>query len=367
MLAVIVVSMVATQHAPRSQQRSQGRCKRKEEGGQSPYVQRPGSGGELMCGPKPTRQYFEHGVATNRSAVSGEGTLSAEPLQALARRHAGAYSAARPFKHIVIDNFLPESLSLASMHELQAKHESGSPFWKTRTTRMGLKRGRGGYPENADGGAFGPATAKLFDFFQSARFVAFLETLTGIRNLVTDVKLFGGGPFSIINGGFLSLHTDFNKHMSCTQRDLKAFDRKVGRTPSPVIPAGCRVVTPGWRRINVLLYLNQDWREPWGGAFELWQTDQNYSFLDYHTKVVPQLNRLTVFSVTDISIHGHLDEINHPQGETRKSLSFYYYTPDVDDEPLITHNLHESIYMPGHAVKRSTNRWREMVPRYIIR
>jgi len=357
MLAVI---MVAMQHAPGSQRRSRlkGFCERVL----SPHLQRAGSGGELMCGPKPTKQYFNHGVATNRSAVSGKGTLSAERLQALARRHAGAYSAARPFKHIVIDNFLPESLSLASMHEIQARHESNSSFWKTRTTKMGFKRGRGGYPDNTDGGAFGPATAKLFDFFQSARFVAFLETLTGIRNLVTDVKLFGGGPFSIINGGFLSLHTDFNKHMSCG-----AAHSRMSPVPSTVIPAGCQVVTPGWRRINVLLYLNQDWRESWGGAFELWQTDQNYSFLDYHTKVVPQLNRLTVFSVTDISIHGHLDEVNHPQGDTRKSLSFYYYTPDIDDEPLITHNLHESIYMPGHAAKRSTNRWREMVPRYIIR
>lgn len=324
----------------------------------SPYVQRPGSGGELMHGPPWEKQYFKHKPAANRSAVQGRAALSGEALQVLARQHAEAYATARPFKNIVIDGLLPQPLALACMRELQAKHEATS-FWKTRQTTMGFKRGRGGYPENAEGGAFGLSTARLFDFFQSPRFVDFLKTLTGIRDLMIDRRMFGGGAFSIINGGFLSLHTDFNQHLQCSE--------KKHRELSTQVPPGCTVATPGWRRINVLLYLNQDWREEWGGSFELWRTDGNYSFLDYYAKVLPQFNRVVIFSVTDTSIHGHLDQINHPLGDTRKSLSFYYYTRDIHDEPLITPLLHESIYMPGHAAKRSKSRWHKMVPRYIIR
>lgn len=323
------------------------------------YVQRKGSGGELMRTPK-LKPPLSSSTPTTQGAARGNGRIKARDLQALARRHAFAYSIAQPYKHLVLDDFLPQKLALGSMRELQAKHAEGPSFWKTRNTSMGFKRGRGGYPANTQGGDFGQNTAKLFDFFQSRRFVAFLETLTGIHNLTTDSHMYG--IFSIINGGYLSLHTDFNKHLQCSKADKH---RQLQL--STEVAAGCSVVTPGCRRINVLLYLNQDWLEEWGGSFELWETDREYSSLDYHTKILPLLNRLVIFSVTDISIHGHLDVVNHPQGDTRKSLSFYYYSPTIDNEPLITPLLHESLYMPSHAKARSIDRWRKMTPKYIVR
>lgn len=319
-----------------------------------------------MYGPPKHRQRYTFGTAINVSATRGAGHLSHSALQDFARRYASTYSSADPYKHIVIDNLVPEALAHACMKELQAKHylpsssaSGASSFWKSRSTPMGAKRGRGGYPENTQAEVFGPSTVRLFDFFQSRRFVAFLETLTGIRNLTADSRMFGGGPFSIVNGGFLSLHTDFNKHQTCQKGLLPIPNNE----PIP----GCRVVTPGWRRLNLLMYLNEGWREEWGGSFELWETDPRYSFLQYSKKVLPLLNRIAIFSVTDVSIHGHLDSVNHPHGEARKSLSFYYYTPTIDDEPLITPLLHESVYMPGHAALRSVERWRTMVPKYTVR
>ena len=189
----------------------------------------------------------------------------------------------------------------------------------------------------------GQVTEKLVNFFQSQAWVKFLETLTGIPNLMIDPALWGAGPFSIKQAGYLSLHTDFNRH--------KTSDGKF--------------VTP-WRRINVLLYLNEDWKEEYGGSFELWKTDQQYSTIDYIKKVVPQFNRMAIFSVTDISIHGHLDLVNHPSGEHRKSISMYYYTANIDDEPLISANYHESIYIPGAWKTKSTNRSRTVVSKIIV-
>ena len=167
--------------------------------------------------------------------------------------------------------------------------------WKARMTPQGKKEGLQG---STDMTPIGSCTKQIVDFMQSPLWVRFLGDLTGIQNLTIDPMMFGGGPFSIHTGGYLSLHTDFNKH----------------------VVAG-KVVTPGWRRVNVLLYLNEGWQEEHGGSFELWRTNQNYKMLDYVLKVVPTLNRLAIFSVTDVSIHGHLDLINHPEGHTRKSIS----------------------------------------------
>ena len=190
----------------------------------------------------------------------------------------------------------------------------------------------------------GSCTKMIVDFMQAPLWVRFLGKLTGIQNLTIDKNMFGGGPFSIHTGGFLSLHTDFNKHV-----------------------VRGKVVTPGWRRVNVLLYLNEGWQEEHGGSFELWRTNRNYQMLDYVAKIVPTFNRLAIFSVTDVSIHGHLDSVNHPKGDTRKSISMYYYTPTVDDEPLITQVQHESLYMPDFQGTRSRRRWRKAVPRFIVR
>merc|ERR1712050_180715 len=155
-----------------------------------------------------------------------------------------------------------------------------------------------------------------------------------MENLTIDSRMWGAGSFSIPTDGFLSLHTDFNRHKT-----------------------GGKFVTPGWRRINVLLYLNEGWKEEHGGSFELWQTDQAYSSLEYTVKAVPTFNRMAIFSVTDVSIHGHLDAVNHPNGLGRKSISMYYYSPTIDDEPLITPWYHESVYMPDFHKTVSRSRW----------
>ena len=105
----------------------------------------------------------------------------------------------------------------------------------------------------------------------------------------------------IVRGGKLAVHADFNKHP----------------------------VTKLDRRLNVLIYLNEDWQEEYGGHFELWDR----SVKQCMKKVAPIFNRLMVFTTTDISFHGHPDPLNCPADRTRKSLALYYYTngrPDIE-------------------------------------
>jgi hypothetical protein len=43
-------------------------------------------------------------------------------------------------------------------------------------------------------------------------------------------------------------------------------------------------------------------------------------------RILPVFNRTVVFSTTDASFHGHPTPLACPEGMSRKSVSFYYYT-----------------------------------------
>jgi hypothetical protein len=72
----------------------------------------------------------------------------------------------------------------------------------------------------------------------------------------------------------------------------------------------------------LLLYLNRDWKEEYGGNLELWTRDMSRCI----KRVLPVFNRCVVFSTTDFSFHGHPDPLTCPEGRTRKSVAMYYYS-----------------------------------------
>ena len=70
------------------------------------------------------------------------------------------------------------------------------------------------------------------------------------------------------------------------------------------------------RRINVLIYLNKDWKEEYGGHFELWDREVRRA----EKKILPVFNRCAIFSTTSVSFHGHPHTAGMPAGsQTRKS------------------------------------------------
>ena len=136
---------------------------------------------------------------------------------------------------------------------------------------------------------------KLFDFLNSDFFLNFLQRITNIQEkLIPDLELNGGGLHEIKKGGLLKIHSDFNKHPSL---DLD-------------------------RRLNVLIYLNKDWKEEYGGHLEFWDKEM----ASCREKVLPIFNKMVIFSTTDNSNHGHPDPLNCPDNMSRKSIATYYYT-----------------------------------------
>ncbi|MES2766421.1 MAG: 2OG-Fe(II) oxygenase [Bacteroidota bacterium] len=208
-----------------------------------------------------------------------------EKLHELARQNRKKYAAAEPFPHIQFDNFFNEG----KLKEILAEFPSLIKTDATKFNNQNEKKlaSKGEY-------LFGEQTKVFMHFLNSQPFLEFLEILTGIENLIPDPQFSGGGYHEIMPGGFLKVHADFNKH--------------------PVYKLD--------RRLNVIIYLNKNWEDSFGGAFELWDKDMKGMV----ASVMPLFNRMVVFSTNDFSFHGHPNPLTAPEGRSRKSLALYYYT-----------------------------------------
>jgi len=143
---------------------------------------------------------------------------------------------------------------------------------------------------------------KTIDFLHSQDFLRILERKFNLKNLLSDWKLFGGGLHESFRGGFLKIHSDFI-HMRKSK--LK-------------------------RRLNLLLFLNSNWNENWGGAIELWDK----KMISAKKIVPPKINNAVIFRTDFNSNHGFPEPINCPDNVTRKSLALYYYTQEKTFFPI---------------------------------
>jgi Rps23 Pro-64 3,4-dihydroxylase Tpa1-like proline 4-hydroxylase len=77
------------------------------------------------------------------------------------------------------------------------------------------------------------------------------------------------------------------------------------------------------RKLNVLLYLNENWNEKWEGNLELWDKKTWEKKLE----IQPIFNRAVIFSIQDAP-HGHPIPLNTPDDVCRYSLALYYFTDE---------------------------------------
>lgn len=196
-----------------------------------------------------------------------------------------AYAGARPFPHVVFDNFFDPTLLDRVLGEFP---RPGTIEWQRFDNAREIK-----LASRAES-SFGPVTRLLLYHLNSYTFLEFVSRVTGIADLISDPCFDGGGLHQIVRGGKLAVHADFNKH------PRYGLDR----------------------RLNVLIYLNKGWREDYGGALELW----NREMTGCEAKIFPLFNRLVIFGTTDFTYHGHPEPLQCPPELTRKSLALYYFT-----------------------------------------
>jgi len=217
--------------------------------------------------------------------------FSAEQLHALADQHRDAYRSAEPFPHAIIDNFLPEPVLDEVLDEFPSPNEIE---WRSFYAQFEKKM------ISKDESQLGPRTRHLIAQLHSSTAIRFLERLSGITGLVPDPHLLGGGIHQMERGGYLKVHADFNMH------DALRLNR----------------------RMNLLIYLNKNWREEYGGHLELWDKRMTRRV----SRIVPVYNRCVIFNTVSDGYHGNPDPLNCPPDVTRKSLCLFYYTNGRPEE-----------------------------------
>lgn len=245
----------------------------------------------------------EHGMANY--------CFDPDRLLQLGRELHEKYRTAQPFPHIAIDDFFPPAVVEAVLAEFPKPGDiDWQRFDNPREKKLACNQEH----------LLGPATRGLIWQMNSQVFLRFLEALTGIQNLIPDPQLSGGGMHQIVRGGKLGVHVDFNKH-GPYQLD---------------------------RRLNILLYLNKDWKEEYGGHLELWDREMKQCV----QRILPVFNRIALFSTTETSWHGHPNPLTCPEGWSRKSLALYYYTNGRDDGADAPEHTTVFRERPGEVVPR---------------
>ena len=196
------------------------------------------------------------------------------------------YASAAPFPHIVLDRLFDADVLESILRDFpDPRSMQWMQFDNPQEKKLGYSHERS---------TLSKTVRDFLNDLNSFETLLWLEALTGIEGLIPDPYFGGGGLHQIEPGGFLKVHTDFNVHPK-----LKLD-----------------------RRLNMLIYLNKEWREEYGGHLELWDRDQKSCRL----RILPLFNRTVIFSTTDTSFHGHPHPLTSPPGITRKSVSLYYYT-----------------------------------------
>ncbi|MCW5978412.1 MAG: 2OG-Fe(II) oxygenase [Bryobacteraceae bacterium] len=221
----------------------------------------------------------------------------------------GDFAAAEPFRHVVIDAFVEDAFCHDLIREfpafdpVNALNEFGEAGRKAVVT--GVAR-------------IGPAYARFDRMIRSREFLDWLGQVASIENLVYDPDYVGGGTHENLEGQDLDSHVDFNFH---PRRPLH-------------------------RRLNLILFLNPEWRPQWGGCLQLERDPWHPVANVLRRKVVPLANRCVIFETTETSWHG-FDRIQLPaerRNLSRRSIAVYFYT--TTRPPAETASSHGTIYAP---------------------
>jgi len=186
-----------------------------------------------------------------------------------------------PFSFLVIDNFCdPDLLSemILQIPELQNKSRD-YVFANNKFEKSNYKE-------------LGPSFNKLHSELKSTRFNDFLSYIS-CREIFVDPKNHGGGLHQGKQNSFLDMHLDFNYHP----------------------------INKDWYRdFNLLLYLNKDWKEEYGGHLKI----EDLRSGETKELAVP-FNRMIIQTCSPYTLHGY-DMTSFPEKKYRMSIATYAYS-----------------------------------------
>lgn len=229
------------------------------------------------------------------------------------------FAEAKPFRHLVIDDFLSGDFAGRLLKEFPAFEQGnsvgddGRPGGKSTVERVK---------------ALGPAYRELDALIQDPEFLGFIGAVTGVAAPLYDPFYLGGGTHENRQGQALQAHVDFNYHPS-----------------------------ERWhRRLNLIVYLNPEWDAAWGGNLELYRDP--YQDAQPAHRITPVMNRCVIFETTEKSWHG-FDRIALPAGKaglSRRSVALYFYSKDRPAEQVA--GKHTTHYVDAQLPERLVEGYR---------
>jgi Rps23 Pro-64 3,4-dihydroxylase Tpa1-like proline 4-hydroxylase len=189
-------------------------------------------------------------------------------------------------KFVIMDNLFDEGFILKCQDEFLALDDSefvhyANPYFEYEKYSM---NDQNKMPENL---------VKLFRYIHSTNFIKSVSDVTGIKDLLVDEKRWGGGLHKTKEGGYLSIHKDFNI-LPTTYSDDKQM----------------------LRCVNLIGYLNSSWKPGDGGELEFWTEDGVKEVIE------PKFNRWVLFDTRN-NFHGH--PYPYKGDSPRISIASYYY------------------------------------------
>lgn len=216
-----------------------------------------------------------------------------------------------PFQYMIIENFLQDTYIRPLLFELNKLTPEKSYYHgtdETERTKIAFNSNLGHFIEY------------IFDELCSDNFIDILEEKFQINRLIRNNRnLHGAGIHKVYNNGFLAMHKDFNHTNDSNYGTIE-------------------------RRLNLLLYMNPEWKDEYGGHLCLYDERKN----EITKRVLPILNRCVIFNTTD-AIHGHPLPMSIPKDKCRQSLALYYYSKNttglsVSGKTLLTVQWYPEIY-----------------------
>lgn len=202
-----------------------------------------------------------------------------------------AYAEAKPFPHLVLDDVFDQKelnwILLGWPKKHQHSIENKGQHLKSHTNG---EKEMGYYMADF-----------IMKHFQSQEFIGFLEKLTSIQGLVLDC--FDPSLHETYPGGWLKPHLDYT------------ISNRTGLQ----------------HRVNVILFLNEDWKPEYGGDMEIYESGKmhgmNWISEKNKVSISPIFNRIAIIEINENNSWHGASTVTGPF--SRKSIAVNYFSlPD---------------------------------------
>jgi len=214
----------------------------------------------------------------------GDIVIDFEKIENNKEKYKKQFSEGNPFECVEIDNFLTREalveIDVGKLTTTRSTNQLSSDFIFAKNKI-----------ENPRLEDISPQLQILKEELQSDRFQSVLRTIVN-KDVFIDPSFTGGGLHQGAKGSYLDMHADFTHHP----------------------------VEKKWvRELNLLLYLNQEWKPEYGGCLDL-----KNSHTGEKRSIEPIENRMVIMLTKPHTIHGYRP-IQFPDNKMRTSIAAYAY------------------------------------------